>query len=459
MAEPLVILQGCRNDWIKGVDHQALIALAQEKYEAIAQHPKRFPTILIAEPDPIHFLASFIAAITAYCPVFLANPTWTEPEWQQVFQQITPDVYWTTPRSRVSLRNPTSSPAHDLSPGWIMIPTGGSSGTVRFAIHTWETLVSSVIGFQEYFQIEQINSCCVLPLYHVSGLMQLLRSLITRGNLVISPYKHLNFPSTHSPDFFLSLVPTQLHRLLQTPFSTEWLSQFKTVLLGGAPAWNELLSSARKHQIRLAPTYGMTETASQIATLKPDDFLQGKTGCGQVLPHAQIEIREEEAIAIQSQSLALGYYPNLFPSRLFQTDDLGYFEGDYLHIIGRRSQKIITGGENVFPSEVEAVIRSSGLVADVYVLGIADSDWGEIVTAVYVPVNEQVTVLMIEDFIRQELSRYKHPKQWIKVNQLPRNAQGKINEAIVREKLCQSPHQVLEIGFLGETRFLGDGRW
>jgi o-succinylbenzoate---CoA ligase len=443
MAEPLVLLQSCREDWIKGVDHQALVALVQERYEAIVQHSKSYPTIAIAEVNPLNFLASFIAATTARCPLFLTNPNWTEPEWQQALQQITPDIVWGTPRSRVSLRNPTSrnptsSPGNTPAPGWIMIPTGGSSGTIRFAIHTWETLLSSVMGFQEYFQAEQVNSCCVLPLYHVSGLMQFLRSLITQGNLIITPSKNLDFSITHLSNFFLSLVPTQLHQIFQNPSSTLWLSQFQTVLLGGAPAWSELLETARTHGIRLAPTYGMTETASQIATLKPDDFLQGKTGCGKVLPHAQIQISEEGRIAIRSQSLALGYYPNLFSSPLFQTDDLGYFEGEYLHIVGRSSQKMITGGENVFPSEVEAVIRSSGLVVDIYVLGIADSHWGEVVTAVYVPVNEDVTVLMMQEFISQKLSKYKHPKQWIRVNELPRNAQGKINDAIVRTRIC--PH-------------------
>jgi o-succinylbenzoate---CoA ligase len=432
MAEPLVMLQSCRNDWIKGVDHQALVALTQERYEAIARHPKSYPIVLIAEANPLDFLASFIAATTARCPLFLANPNWTKPEWQQVFHQICPDLYWTTPGSGVSLRNSTSNPGNSPAPGWIMIPTGGSSGSVRFAIHTWETLLSSVMGFQEYFQIESVNSCCVLPLYHVSGLMQFLRSLLTHGNLVITPYKELDFSVTHLSHFFLSLVPTQIHQLLQNLSSALWLSQFQTVLLGGAPAWSELLETARVQGIRLAPTYGMTETASQIATLKPDDFLQGKTGCGKVLPHAQIQIGEGGAISIRSQSLALGYYPNLFSSPLFPTDDLGYFEGAYLHIVGRSSQKIITGGENVFPSEVEAAIRSSGLVTDVYVLGMADSQWGERVTAVYVPVNADVTVLMMQQFISQKLSRYKHPKQWIKVNELPRNAQGKINDAIVR---------------------------
>jgi len=429
MAEPLVILQSRQDNWLWGIDRQALINLAEERYEAIVQYPKNYPTILISELNPLYFLASFIAATTAHCPVFLANPSWTELEWQQLFQQVNPDLIWgiTPPNSfQIDVPSPT--------PGWIMIPTGGSSGKVRFVIHTYETLLSSVMGFQEYFQIEQVSSYCVLPLYHVSGLMQFLRSLLTHGKFVTSSSKNIDFTVVDSPEFFLSLVPTQLQRLLQNPSSE--LSQFQTVLLGGAPAWAELLETARQHQIRLAPTYGMTETASQVATLKPDDFLQGKTGCGQVLPHAQITIAENGAIAIQSQSLALGYYPNLFSTPLFQTDDLGYFDAaEYLHIIGRSSQKIITGGENVFPAEVEAGIRASGLVKDVYVLGLANPDWGEIITAVYVPVNLKVTVLMIQNFLDRELSKYKHPKRWLRVEELPRNAQGKINDMAIRVML------------------------
>lgn len=429
MAEPLVILQSRQDDWLRGIDRQALIQLAEERYQAIARQPKRYPIILISELDPLDFLASFIAASTAHCPVFLANPNWTQSEWQQVFQQITPDLIWgSTPLNSVQI---SSFPP---LPGWIMIPTGGSSGKVRFAIHTYETLLSSVMGFQEYFQAEKVSSYCVLPLYHVSGLMQFLRSLLTNGKFIISSSKNFNLTSISPSEFFLSLVPTQLQRLLQN--SSLELSQFQTVLLGGAPAWAELLQTARRHQIRLAPTYGMTETASQIATLKPDDFLQGKTGCGQVLPHAQIKIGEDGAIAIQSQSLALGYYPYLFPTPLFQTDDLGYFDAaEYLHIVGRSSQKIITGGENVFPAEVEAVIRASGLVKDVYVLGIADLHWGEITAAVYAPAHQEVTVLMIKDFLTSELSKYKHPKRWFDVREIPRNRQGKINDTVIRAML------------------------
>jgi o-succinylbenzoate---CoA ligase len=433
MAEPLAILQSRQDDWLKGIDRQALIHLAEERYQAIVQHPKSYPTILISELEPLYFLASFIAASTAHCPVFLANPNWTQSEWQQVFEQVNPDLIWgTTPPNSLQIDLPSALP------GWIMIPTGGSSGKVRFAIHTYETLLSSARGFCEYFQVEQVNSYCVLPLYHVSGLMQFLRSLLTNGKFVISSSKNLDSASINPSDFFLSLVPTQLQRLLQNLLSIHELSQFQTVLLGGAPAWEELLETARHHQIQLAPTYGMTETASQIATLKPQDFLQGKAGCGQVLPHAQITIAENGAIAIQAQSLALGYYPHLFSKSLFQTDDLGYFDAaGYLHITGRSSQKIITGGENVFPPEVEAAIRASGLVKDVYVLGLAEPHWGEMITAVYVPINVKVTVLMIQIFLSQELSKYKHPKRWIAVEKLPRNAQGKVNDTVIRAEIIR----------------------
>jgi O-succinylbenzoic acid--CoA ligase len=212
-------------------------------------------------------------------------------------------------------------------PNSIMIPTGGSSGKIRFAIHTWETLMASVQGFRKYFQLTQVNSFCVLPLYHVSGLMQFMRSFTSGGKLVIQPFKALEAGgkcNIEPSEFFISLVPTQLQRLLQNPELAAWLSHFQTVLLGGAPAWQELLEQARHQNIRLAPTYGMTETASQIATLKPEEFLKGNNSSGQILPHVKVTIRSPNneildinktgIITIQANSLALGYYPETFPN-------------------------------------------------------------------------------------------------------------------------------------------------
>jgi O-succinylbenzoic acid--CoA ligase len=197
----------------------------------------------------------------------------------------------------------------------------------------------------------------------------------------------------------------------------------------------------------------MTETASQVATLKPDDFLLGQSGCGQVLPHAQVTIQSETGeklgvhqigkIAIQSTSLALGYFPPRIPhpappNPLFQTDDLGFLdEHGGLHIVGRDSDKIITGGENVFPAEVEGAIRQTGLVQDVCVVGVCDRHWGQAVTAVYVPIAGKFCLETLETQLAKRLSKFKCPKRWLAVEQLPRNAQGKINRkqvTVIAEK-------------------------
>ena len=198
------------------------------------------------------------------------------------------------------------------------------------------------------------------------------------------------------------------------------------------PAWRSLLETARNYQIRLAPTYGMTETASQVVTLKPEDFLNGLNSSGQVLPHAQVNItntagsNQPGIITIQADSLCLGYYSEQAFNGQFQTDDLGFFDAEgYLHIVGRRSQKIITGGENVFPSEVEAAILATQLVSDVCVIGVPDSKWGQAVTAVYV--SQLDSHQEIQVVLKEKLSRFKHPKYWFRVANLPRNAQGKIN--------------------------------
>ncbi len=199
----------------------------------------------------------------------------------------------------------------------------------------------------------------------------------------------------------------------------------------------------------------MTETASQIVTLKPQDFLRGNNSSGRVLPHAKVTILNEEgnlqakhkigSIAIAAESLYLDYYGNSVSnldrsSAKLVTDDLGFFDPQgYLHIVGRRSQTIITGGENVFPAEVEAAILATSLVTDVCVIGLSDRTWGQAVTAVYIPIDGHIADPKIKAKIVDKLSKYKLPKYWIKVDRLPRNQQGKIDyqkvKAIASSKL------------------------
>ncbi|MDM3846945.1 MAG: 2-succinylbenzoate--CoA ligase [Aphanizomenon gracile PMC638.10] len=429
------------HDWLICDHSQELPKIATELYLKLTQLSN--PKIIIAEKSPVRFLGSFIAACAAKCPVFLCNLDWSPDEWEQVLNLIQPDIVLGIDHhfSKSSIHNYQSPIPHS-----IMIATGGSSGKIKFAIHTWQTLTASVQGFTEYFQINAVNSFCILPLYHVSGLMQFMRSFTTGGKLVITTSKTLEnsqLPNINPHDFFISLVPTQLQKIYQNPALTQWLSQFSTVLLGGAPPWEELLEKARFHQIRLAPTYGMTETASQIATLKPDEFLQGKFNSGKVLPHAKITIDNQPGnINIQTQSLALGYYPEIWENRNnFIVDDLGFLDDQgYLHIIGRNSDKIITGGENVYPIEIEAAIRKTQMVTDVCVIGVPDKHWGQALTAMYIPNHQNISHLQIQTQLKNQLSKFKIPKHWISLPNLPRNTQGKIN----RQQLQKIAEDILK---------------
>ncbi|AFY30951.1 2-succinylbenzoate--CoA ligase [Calothrix sp. PCC 7507] len=470
MARPLAYLKNLgERDWLIGGDSRQFQQIVAELYLELTQLSISGtpPKIILAEREPTRFLAGFIAACAAGCPVFLCNPDWGTQEWQQVFDLVQPNIIWGLGNSGPPLgirgngdceknTNSSHSALSTQHSALIMIPTGGSSGKIKFAIHTWETLIASVQGFTEYFQLNQVNSFCVLPLYHVSGLMQFMRSFTTAGKLVISPFKAVEYgqiPNIEPTEFFISLVPTQLQKILQNPELIEWLAQFKTVLLGGAPAWDELLERARFYHIQLALTYGMTETASQIATLKPNDFLNGKVNVGQILPHAQVTIRNQQGeildanqignIIIQAKSLSLGYYPEIWENQdYFQVDDLGFLDKQgYLNIVGRSSNKIITGGENIYPAEIESAIRATQLVADVYVIGIPDKHWGQVLTAIYIPQNSHTSTLEIQALLKDKLSKFKIPKHWIPQSSLPYNSQGKIN----RQQLQQIATEFLKI--------------
>ena len=464
IPEILENLSRLPNNWLIGYDSTEVARITEQKFQSLTPlaNLKKPPIILLAEREPMQFIASFIAACAAGCQIFLCNPNWVKHEWEQVFELVNHDIIWGQEAEYLKenyqfpiINYPLPINKYPL----IMIPTGGSSGKIKFAMHTWETLNASVEGFKEYFQLSVINSFCVLPLYHVSGLMQFMRSFTTSGKLAIMPFKALESGDQRDinpADFFISLVPTQLQRLLQNPDMTSWLSRFYTVLLGGAPAWDSLLEEARKHRIQLSPTYGMTETASQIATLKAKDFLAGNNSYGQILPHAQVTISSPNQeilgynqignITIKGDSLTLGYYPQIFANRdNFQTDDIGYLDKNgYLNIVGRSSDKIITGGENVFPADVEAAIRATDLVLDVCVIGLPDKLWGQVVTAVYVPINSDISITSLQIAIEHKLSKFKQPKYWVSVESFPRNSQGKFNreqlQEIVIELLKANPN-------------------
>lgn len=321
----------------------------------------------------------------------------------------------------------------ETADGWLCVPTGGTSGAVRFARHDEKTLGAAVRGFREHFGIGKVNAVDVLPPFHVSGLMARARCAVTGGTHVAWDWKRLERgerPVVNEDEpWVISLVPTQLQRLLAGRDAVEWLRRFRVVLVGGGPAWPALLDTAAESGVRVAMSYGMTETAAMVAAQRPEEFLAGDRTSGMAMPHATIDCKVDGTIGIQTASLFLGYWPERREGRAFETSDVGEIDANgRLHVRGRRDATIITGGEKVNPAEVEAVLRSTGQFEDVAVVGVPDAAWGAAVVACY-PGNGRVPDWSRVESAVAALAGFKRPKRFVAVKAWPRNEQGKVNRS------------------------------
>ncbi len=385
----------------------------------VAQPARR---IMISEAEPRKFMAAFAQAVSGEAEIFLCDPKWGAVERSQVDALLRSPM----PGALVST----------AGKGWLMIPTGGTSGKVRFARHDAATLAAAVRGFAQYFELSQVNAAGVLPLHHVSGLMAWMRCTLTGGTYRPLDWKAIEdgvFPSlpVKVHGWVISLVPTQLERLLRKEAAIEWLKKFRIIFVGGGPTWSELLDKAQSLKLPLSLGYGMTESAAMLAGLRPADFLKGQRSCGTTMPHVTAQISSEGVISINGDSLFRGYYPQWRAPGEFVTEDGGYRDRNgHLYITGRRDTVIISGGEKVDPAAVEEVLRGSGELPQVVVLGVPDAEWGQVVIAVY-PETPAPKLKKVAEVMNRLLSPAKRPKLFVPLPRWPVNEQGKVNRAEV----------------------------
>ena len=227
----------------------------------------------------------------------------------------------------------------------------------------------------------------------------------------------------------ISLVPTQLQRLLASPKALAWLRSFKVIFVGGGPVWPELADAAAKAELPVSLSYGLTETAAMVAALQPAEFLAGARSCGAAMPHARITLSAEGVVTVNGESVCRGYFSEPAMTGTFETGDLGRFdEAGHLHLLGRRDAVIITGGKKVSPPEVEAALQVSGEFADVAVAGVPDPEWGQIVVACYAAGGREPDLKRVNAALAG-LAPFKRPKRYVALAAWPRNAQDKLNRA------------------------------
>lgn len=352
-------------------------------------------------------------------------------------------------------------PAHrfQLDAPQAIVFTSGTTGrpkgaVLTFANHFWGATASSYrLGL---LPTDRWLSC--LPLYHVGGLAVVFRSCLYGTAIVLHERFDLEaFDASLDQDqiTLTSVVPTMLHRLLIKRQGRPWPSTLRHILLGGAAATPELLAASRQSGAPVATTYGLTEAASQVATFCPPDVVRKPGSVGKPLMFTQVRIVDEAGntlpagekgeIVVNGPTVMAEYYKNpaataetLRNGELF-TGDIGYLddEGD-LWLVQRRNDIIISGGENIYPAEVEGVLRQHPAVSAACVVGLPDAEWGQRVAAlIECQPGHQVTADELLRFSRQQLAGYKQPRLVAFTDALPQTASGKVERRTVVDLLMQ----------------------
>jgi o-succinylbenzoate---CoA ligase len=318
------------------------------------------------------------------------------------------------PRLRESERAAQLATAGRPTEAALVVHTSGTTGAPRPVELTRSNIEANALGSAVALGLDPDERwLCPLPLSHVGGLMVLLRSAIYATTAVLGPADALRDVT------LASLVPTQLHRLLDAPPPAPRL---RAILLGGAGASKALLERAAAAGMPVAPTYGLTQACSQVTVAEPGDTETS----GFPLPGVDVEIAPDGEILVSGPVVAGG--------GTLRTGDLGRLdERGRLIVTGRLSELIVSGGENVAPAEVEAVLEQHPAVAEAGVFARPDSEWGEAVVAAVVPRNgAPLDPEELRAFCRARLAGFKVPKAIEPVGALPRTASGKLRRGALR---------------------------
>ncbi|MEK5523843.1 o-succinylbenzoate--CoA ligase [Heyndrickxia sporothermodurans] len=330
--------------------------------------------------------------------------------------------------------------------------TSGTTGNPKGVLQTYGNHWWSAIGSALNLGLgEDDGWLCAVPLFHISGLSILMRSVIYGMPVYLYEQfneKIINERLQSGSVTIMSVVSTMLHRLLEDLKENRYHERFRCMLLGGGPAPKSLLEACLEKNIPVFQSYGMTETSSQIVTLSPEDSLLKIGSAGKPLFPSQLKImldgkqlaaHQPGEIVVKGPNITIGYLNRMeanrehFKNGWFFTGDIGYVDEEgYLFVLDRRSDLIISGGENIYPAEIEDVLLSHPNVVEAGITGIDHSLWGQ------VPIGFVVCKQFIEEaelitYCQKRLAKYKIPSKIYFVNELPRNASNKL----LRRKLIE----------------------
>lgn len=336
--------------------------------------------------------------------------------------------------------------AHAATDVHSIIYTSGTTGRPKGAMLTYGNFFASAAAsaFNIGVAADDRWLAC-MPLFHVGGLSILLRSAIYGTAAVIQPgfdETAVNRAVREDGINLLSVVPTMLRRMLDAD-DLSYPQGMRAVLVGGGPVTKDLLEQALARGLPVLQTYGLTESCSQVSTLSPADAAARVGSAGKPLVTTQLRIDappgEPGEILVAGPTVTPGYHEDPEASARairdgwLHTGDIGRLDREgFLYVLDRRDDLVITGGENVYPAEVEGHLLQHPCIEAVAVVGVRDARWGQLVTAAVVA-RPGFDAAQVEAWLRERLAHYKVPRRFVEMATLPATASGKVQRHKVRE--------------------------
>ncbi|HKF77950.1 MAG TPA: AMP-binding protein [Candidatus Dormibacteraeota bacterium] len=381
--------------------------------------------VAVIEPAGVRFAALLHGCLRAGAAIVPISQRAPEAEVARVLADCRPALLVRDGEVE-RLPEPAAGAADDAC----VLYTSGTTGVPKGVRLTLANHVASALGCQQALgSTERDRWLVALAPHHVGGLAMFLRAAVCGQSLVtLARFEEGALLEAIAGDrpTLLSVVPTMLVRLLDAG-GLEPLRSLRAILVGGAPAAREQVERWAALGLSVCPTYGLTETCSQVALVPPGSAAALAGSAGPACPHATISVDRGE-IVVRGPAVSPGYVnPEAAPGLaggVFRTGDLGRLDDGVLTVLGRRDDTIVTGGENVSPEEVEAVLRAHPAVADAAVAGRPDDVWGEVVAAWVVA--DPAVEPDLDRWCRERLPGFKVPRRWSFVERVPRSDGGKL---------------------------------
>jgi len=312
-------------------------------------------------------------------------------------------------------------PIHPDTPA-VIITTSGTTAEPKLALLSYGNLYYSACAANNNMPLNPGDRWLLsLPLYHVAGLGIMFRCLLAGAAIVVpGTQRQLADTILEQGITHISLVSTQLYRLLQDVDGLQALKKLKAILLGGGPMPRPLIERAIQENLPIHTSYGLTETASQITATRPDDPPEARFTSGAPLTQDTVAISSEGEILVRGNTLFLGYLQHgtlnrpLTPDGWFQTGDLGRLDSHgRLTVLGRKDNMFICAGENIYPEEVERALEAIPGILQAIVIPVDDPERGHVPVA-YVRTDPDYIIepARLMAHLSKNLLRHKIPTQF-----------------------------------------------